>query len=290
MQDERSDRPQEHREKAAPDEIAVDAVTDEEIVEFEAGGAGAGEQELFTALRSRREASVREQAICRYLHLVPPLARKFRDFKESREDLVQVGYVGLIKAVDGFDPCQGVKFITYATHCIIGEIRHYLRDKSESIRRPRWLSSLSRRVSEYIETYMQTSRKLPSLKEIAAALNIEEDGIIEILKMKSIVSLNAMEEEKGGSIALRKIKSLRYETLRLPVEDRITLMNAVEHLKGLEQKIIYLFFYMDLTQTQIADKTGLSHKKVSRVLNKSLLKMKDFLTMDIWPDRGRKQK
>jgi RNA polymerase sigma factor (sigma-70 family) len=98
-----------------------------------------------------------------------------------------------------------------------------------------------------------------------------------------------MEDEKGGSVALRKIKSLRYETLRLPVEDRITLMNALERLKVLEQRIVYLFFYMDLTQTQIADRMGLSHKKVSRVLNKSLQKMKAFLTMDLWPERQGKK-
>jgi RNA polymerase sigma-B factor len=271
------------------DDIPMEAVTDEEIDELGAGLPGADERDLFCAMRFQGSADLREQAICRYIHLVPPLARKFRDYHESREDLIQVGYVGLIKAVDGFDPILGVKFITYATHCILGEIRHYLRDKSQSIRRPRWLASLNRRVSEYMESFMQANRRLPSLGEIARALNIEEDGIVEILKMKSIISLNAMEDEKGGSVALRKIKSLRYETLRLPVEDRITLMNALERLKVLEQRIVYLFFYMDLTQTQIADRMGLSHKKVSRVLNKSLQKMKAFLTMDLWPERQGKK-
>ncbi|MCD4786270.1 MAG: sigma-70 family RNA polymerase sigma factor [Candidatus Eremiobacteraeota bacterium] len=233
--------------------------------------------ELFKEFRKTRDLDLREQLIKEKLQIVIPIARKFHYTKESQEDLVQVGYIGLIKAVDNFKPEKGVKFITYATHCIMGEIRHYIRDKSESMKRPRWLIRLNREVAQFVETFLQENERLPTVLEISTALNIEQEGIIEILKSKYMVSLNDFTEDNPDTLMLNKIRSKRMESFKLPIEDNICLDQAIEKLKIMEKEIVYLFFYKDLTQTQIALDLGLSQKKVSRMLKKSILKLRDII-------------
>ncbi len=233
---------------------------------------------FFQELRKTKSQELRAQIIRDNLHLVIPIARKFRQDNVGQEDLIQVGYIGLIKAVDNFDPDRGIKFITYATHCIMGEIRHFIRDKSDSIKKPRWLKRLSCEMAAFVETFLQHEKRLPSIDEIASALNIEGDGIIEILKSKNLVNLNDFQEGTSETLMLNKIRSKQLEDFKLPIEDRIVLEQAIESLRKLEKRVIHLFFYKDLTQTQIAFNLGLSQKKVSRMLKKSLDKLRDFLT------------
>lgn len=233
---------------------------------------------LFRELRKTKNQELRAQIIRDNLSIVAPIARKFRQDNVGQEDLIQVGYIGLIKAVDNFDPNRDIKFITYATHCIMGEIRHYIRDKSESIKKPRWLKRLSCEMAAFVETFLQNEKRLPSIDEIAIALNIEGDGIIEILKSKNLVNLNDFQEGSSETLMLNRIRSKQLEDFRLPIEDRIVLDQAVESLRKLEKQVIHLFFYKDLTQTQIAFNLGLSQKKISRMLRKSLDKLRDFLT------------
>lgn len=232
---------------------------------------------LFARLRESNSEETRNALIEDNLQMVFPIARKFRSTGENLEDLLQVGYIGLIKAVDNFDTERGVKFITYASHCITGEIRHYLRDKSCQIKQPRWLRRLNLQVSEFVERHLQKRQKLPTIREIAGNFNISEEGIIEILKSKKPVSFTNISGNEGAEIAYDRIKAIRYETFRLPIEDRIALEEAIEDLKTMEKKIIFLFFYQDLTQTQIAKNMGLSQKKVSRMLQKSIEKLRGIL-------------
>lgn len=223
-------------------------------------------------------ADRRHDIICKYLHLVPSVVRKFRDSGEPFDDLIQVGYIGLIKAVNSFDRKYKVKFPTYAIHFITGEIRHYLRDKADTIKKPRWLSGLSRRIAIYIETFLQAETRLPTIAEIAHGINVSEEGVVEILKARSLTDVAALDE----SIAVGKIRSLRYETFRLPLEDSIALQQTVEKLKQIEQRVVYLFFYQDLTQTEIAKTMGVSQKKVSRLLQRAVDKLREIMTRELW--------
>ena len=122
---------------------------------------GAEERADFEELRRNNDSSLRESLVTQHLGLVPSVVSKFRG-KAEWEDLVQVGYVGLMKAVDAFDPTQNVKFSTYAHHCISGELCHYLRDRVDLVRRPRWLSALSKQISKYIEAFSHKNNRLPS--------------------------------------------------------------------------------------------------------------------------------
>jgi len=238
---------------------------------------GMEDEELFLEYSRTRSAAIREELICRNLNLVPSLVRRFRESGESFEDLSQVGYIGLIKAVDGFNPQREVKFSTYATHCITGEIRHHLRDRIDSIKRPRWLQDLTRKLASYIDEFVQKDGHLPSIENLSQYLNIAPDGVVELLKSRTTVSLESLGEQSSEALAYHKIRRLRYESFRLPIEDRIVLTQAVEALKKVEQRIIYLFFYMDLTQTQIATDLGLSQKKVSRILRRALDRLNEAL-------------
>jgi RNA polymerase sigma-B factor len=219
----------------------------------------------------------RNRFISENLELVIPVAKKFFQTGEFPDDLMQVGYIGLIKAADNFNPQKGVKFSTYATHCIEGEIRHYVRDKTTTIKIPRWLKSIEAEMSCFVDSFMQSNSRLPSLKDISEHVNISEDGIVELLKVRNIISLSELPDGRKDTINLNLIKSNQYENFKLPIEDRIVLEQAMEKLRDIERNIIYLFFYKDLTQTQIAGNLGLSQRKVSRMLAGALNKLKNFV-------------
>ncbi len=235
------------------------------------------EYEVFELLRSSEEPSLREAIVVRHLHLVPPIVRRYRG-KAEWEDLVQVGYIGLVKAVDNFELGRNARFATYATHCIHGELRHYIRDRVDAIRRPRWLTTLSRQLASFIERHLHEKHRLPTFGEISAELNIDEEGVVELLRSKTPTYL----EDPDSGLSVEKIKRKKYENFRLPVEDRIVLHQSLDRLKELERRIIYLFFYKDLTQRQIAGELDLPPKKVSRVMQKALGRLKEILNKEIF--------
>jgi RNA polymerase sigma-B factor len=191
-----------------------------------------------------------------------------------------VGYVGLLKALENYEPTHNAKFSTYATHCVYGELRHYIRDRVEVIRRPRWLRGLSREVAGCIETFLHKQHRLPSVAEIAASINVAEEGVVEILRAQAPVSLEEMQGNGMAGVSVEKIRSSQYQTFRLPLEDKIAIEQAMGRLLELEKRIIYLFFYRDFTQSQIAGVVGLSPKKVSRVLHRGLDRLRQILRLE----------
>ncbi|MDR5684089.1 MAG: sigma-70 family RNA polymerase sigma factor [Armatimonadota bacterium] len=212
------------------------------------------------------------QAICAaYAPLVERIARRQGGGSEPLADLIQVGQIGLLHALNRFDPARGVKFRTYASHLITGEIRHYLRDHTGLVRRPRWLAKLSHELERTVEALRARNGRLPTLEEIAQAMNIQPDGVREILRARETtthVSLDGGEGKAG-----RAIRHLRYETFQLPVEDRIVLTEAIEKLTELQRKVIYALFYLDLTETEAARRLRISQKHVSRVMHKALAQL-----------------
>ena len=233
-------------------------------------------EDLFMEYSEKGEPYIRHLIICKSLDLVKPIVRRFGNLGESREDLLQIGYIGLIKAVDRFEVKRKVKFSTFATHWVEGEIRHYLRDKAEVARKPRWILDLVKRVDRYIQQYMQENQRMPEVREISRDLNISEEGIVEIIRVKNALSMDRIEEGGSSDVEINKIKSLRVESFKLPIEEKIAVEQAIENLKMLEKKIVYLFFYYDLTQMQISDRLGISQKKVSRLLNKAVEHIKGY--------------
>lgn len=200
-----------------------------------------------------------------------PLVRHFaRIYAGGRheEDFIQVGYEGLIKAAKRYKPEMGTAFSTYAGHCIIGEIRHYIR-KETSFYKPGYLARLQGRVDEIIEKSLGEKGEVPEKSYIANELNIREEGLDQAMRA-GLVSLD--------EIDITRICSIRYESFQLPIEDRIVLAQAFEKLGLLKQKVIYLLFFRNMTQQQVADKLGMNQRKVSRLMHVSLEDMRR--TMD----------
>lgn len=237
---------------------------------------------LFEQYRSSKDEFVRDKIFTTYSSLVESVCRGFVGRGNSElEDLLQVGYLGLLGAIERFDLGREVKFATYARHCIGGEVRHFIRDKSEAIRRPRWMKKLSREVACFLEGYLQKNACLPTLSQIAEACNVSESGVVAILRAKQPLSLE--DDSSYSREPLDRIKSLQHESFKLPIEDRIAIAHAFEKLFGVEKKIIYLFFVQDLTQKQIAGKLSLPPRKVSRLMQKGLERLRKWLEAD--PDK-----
>ena len=250
--------------------VEDDGQSDDESQEDEAA--------LFEAFKATPSAELQEELVVRYSRLVVSLVRKFRGRAEW-EDLVQVGYMGLLKAISAYRPGTGNRFSTYATHCVLGELRHYLRDRTEVVRRPRWLQTVSRKVGAFVESFIHAHERLPTVTEISEATNIARDGVVEVLKAGSVLSLEQMQAEGGGGFQVGRIRSLREESFVLTLEDRIWLDAALERLLEVEKQIVQMFFYRDLNQSQIAGETGLSPKSVSRIMRRALNRLQGVMRL-----------
>jgi RNA polymerase sigma-B factor len=236
-----------------------------------------------------RAPHIREELVALLGPLVESLAwrQAANGAGENRDDLVSEGFIGLLSAIDNFDPQRGVKFTTYATHLIVGQMKHYLRDKTRIIREPAWLQDVHHRLARATEELSARHRRPPTSAELAEALNLTEEGLAEIIAHKQVFNVVPLhsaaaeeDEETGGAMDLEKIKSARYETFRLPIEDRILVDCLMTRCKEIEQKVITLFFYQDMTQTEIARSLSISCNYVGHLLRSALTKMRKAMQTD----------
>jgi len=222
----------------------------------------------------------------RLLHHV---LKRFATADEPYEDLLQVANLGLIKAAQRFDASKGVRFSTYAVPVVEGEVRHHLRD-SLLLRQPRWVKKVYRQIEDANAALTHRLGRPPQLSEIAAELNISEAGILEVLGVYSRIDLQGLPDtyaERGngdGTLTAdaREVHSLHLQSFALPVEDRITLYDALDALSAFQRKLIYLLFFREFTQHEVAAALGLTQKKVSRESIKALARMKQVMTRRVF--------
>ena len=191
---------------------------------------------------------------------------------ESYEDLLQVGYVGLMKAVNGYETGSKATFSSYAYSRIDGELQHHFRDTA-LMKKPRWARSLYAKISEATTRLTSELGRPPFTEEIAREVNVAPEGVIEVMKLFSDTDVGSLDADHNGGDEepdLSAIKSLQYETFSLPIEDRIALEQALESLTKLQSKVIYLFFYKDLSQTEIGRRLGLPQRKISDIIASSI--------------------
>jgi len=228
---------------------------------------------------------ITDAQITEYQPLVKSIAYKFKNSGEPLEDLEQVGYIGLINAINLYNQNRGIKFITYATWLISGEIRHHIRDKHQVIKIPSWMLKLNNKIDEFVIYYKKENNRFPSLSEISEKFNLTEEGIKEILKAREAVQIVSLDQEQRKYSSdsypkIEKIKSKNYETFKLPMEEIIALKTAFSRLKKLQRKVIYYIFEKDLTQTKTARKLGISQRKVSRIKESALKELKKSIGKD----------
>jgi RNA polymerase sigma-B factor len=228
-------------------------------------------------------AALRDRVIEAFLPLAQHLANRFGGRGEPIEDLVQTATVGLIKAVDKFDPGRGAEFPAYAIPTIIGEIKRHFRDRTWDIRVPRRLQELRLDISEATSTLLQKLGRSPTVADIAAHLDLSDEEILEGLegaRAYNAVSLSAPTSDGDQSTELGDLIGAvdgEYELAEL----RVALGPAMAALDKREQRILTLRFYGNMTQSQIAEQVGVSQMHVSRLLARALSKLRGQLTEDV---------
>ena len=226
---------------------------------------------------------VRDELVEMHLALVEYLARRFRNRGEPLDDLVQVATIGLIKSVDRFDLERGVELTTYATPNIIGEIKRHFRDKGWSVRVPRGLQELNVQLSRLMEQLTVQLSRSPTIPELAKAAGVEEEAVLEALESgRAYTSLSLSVGGGGGDDDdLDPLESLGTEEHQYEVsEDRAVLAPGFKVLDERERHILQLRFFEGLTQSQIAQQVGISQMHVSRLIRRSLEKIRETISED----------
>ncbi len=241
-------------------------------------------KELFCVLRETGEQSVRDELISLNIHLVEYLARKFSNRGEPLEDLLQVGYIGLIKAIDRYDLERGVEFSTYATPTIVGELKRYFRDKGWAIRIPRRLQMRDLELNQAIDYLTQELHRSPTLQEVAEHLEIGLEEVVEILESSYAANYLSLDSIYMNGSEDRGFSLLDYlgdeDTDFSLAEDRDTLAKLISHLSNREQRVIYMRFFRGMTQIEIARELDISQMHVSRLLRKILDKMRGDIELE----------
>jgi RNA polymerase sigma-B factor len=232
------------------------------------------------------DLAAREQLIEQYMSLVRSLARRYSYRGEQFEDLVQIGAIGLIKAIDRFDLDRGVELTTYATPNIIGEIKRHFRDKGWSVRVPRGLQELNVQLSRLMDQLTVQLSRSPTIPELAKASGSTEEEVLEALESGRAYSSLSLSSGGGadGEDDLDPLESIGTEEHQYEVsEDRAVLAPGFRALDERERKILQLRFFDGLTQSQIAAHVGISQMHVSRLIRRSLEKIRAEIASDEEP-------
>jgi RNA polymerase sigma-B factor len=212
--------------------------------------------------------------------LVHHLLKRFSYADEPYEDLVQVANLGLVKAARAFDAGRGVRFSTYASVVIEGEVRHHLRD-TLLLRQPRWVRRLHVQIEATTDELAQKLGRPPEVGEIAQAMNVSEEGILEVLALYSRLELYAWDhddpDDSAVSIDRQVVHSLHHESFTLPVEDRVAIEAALERLTEFQRRLVDLLFYREFTLAEVAARLGVTQKKVVRERQKAMTRLREVL-------------
>jgi RNA polymerase sigma-B factor len=228
-------------------------------------------KDLFRRFVSSRDPILREELVGIHLPLVEYLARRFRNRGEPLEDLIQVGTIGLLKAIDRFDLQREVEFSTYATPTIVGELKRHFRDKGWAVRVPRRLQELNLSLNKVVAELSQEIGRSPTISEIASKVRLSEEEVLEGLDTSNAYAVISLDAPAGGEGAPTVSEHIGSEDESLEaLEYRAALGPLIAELPERERRILYLRFFRGMTQSQIAARLGISQMHVSRLLNRTL--------------------
>jgi RNA polymerase sigma-B factor len=241
----------------------------------------ASNEELTLRYRETQDTELLDELLLRNERLLHFILKRFSPCSEPYEDLFQVARLGMLKAAQKFDPVKGNSFTTYAVAVVDGEVRHYLRD-CMLLRQPRWARSLYTRIQAAQNDWYREHGRSPSISELADAVNLRDEGVLEIIRVYGALNLHSLDEpfdEAEMAPPNRNlVRSRRTETFSLPIEDRILLYDALGALSDMHKKIIYLLFFKELTQQEVAEEMGVSQKTISRERGKALSRLRSILS------------
>src|SRR4029077_20857795 len=231
------------------------------------------DDELWRRFAESREPAVREELVRRNMAFAKRLALRYRGASESFDDLLQVANLGLLNAVDRFDPSRGIPFTAFASPTILGELKRHFRDRVWTVRVPRGLHDRIAEVEKAISELTVELQRSPAVGEIAERMRVDPGDVLEALEAnhnRRPLSLDRPvgNEESEESPAAEWVgdEDTGYEL----VEDKLALEGALPHLDERERLVLQLRFVEDLTQSQIAERIGHSQMHVSRILRRTL--------------------
>lgn len=235
---------------------------------------------MFTLWKQNSDPRLRERLILMHRNLVTFLARRFVERGELLEDVMQVGMLGLIYAIDSFDPARGLKFSTYAIPTIAGEIRRYFRDKVAGMRVPRRLHELYASLQGQIEILTQQLDRSPTYAEIASSLQLEVEEVVEALELGAVLDPNSLDsfafgdDEEGATVA---------DQIGAPdpqiaaIEEFSMVQAALEQLEPKKREVLELTIFQGFSQADVARRLGVSQMHISRLLRRSLADLRALL-------------
>ena len=241
----------------------------------------ASEDDLLRRFAETRDPQLREELVNRFLPLARSLAMRYSGGGEPGDDLIQVASVGLMGAIERFDPSRGVPFAGFAGPTILGELRRHFRDRVWTLRVPRGLQERIRSVEEAITKLGSELERSPTVAEVSAKLNVSEDEVLEAMEAgdaRRTVSLDqpAAGDDMGDSSIGDRVggDDPGFDL----VEARSAISSGARVLSDLEREVLRLRFVEDLTQSKIADEVGYSQMHVSRILRRALDRLREATT------------
>jgi RNA polymerase sigma-B factor len=242
---------------------------------------GPPDRELFAKAHAG-DNHARDQLIERYLPLAQRLARRYQRSEEPLEDLVQVASLGLLKAVDRYDPTRATAFSSFAVPTILGELRRHFRDRTWSVRVPRELQELALRVDKTVAALSSQAGKAPTVGEIATALDCSEEQVLDALQAAGAYRAGSLDAPRSGAGEEPTGESLAdaigaEEGGFERAEERATLGPMLTHISERERLVLTLRFGEDLTQAEIGERIGVSQMQVSRLIRQALARLREGL-------------
>lgn len=235
--------------------------------------------QLFERWRRQKDRQARDELIERFLPLARKLARRYVQSSEPFDDLVQVASLGLVKAVERFDPDRGFAFSSFAVPTIVGELKRYFRDTSWALHVDRGAQERARKITDAQQKLSARTGRMPTVDDLAQYLEMSQEEVLDGLQTAEAygaVSLDAPisgEEDEEST----RLDAIGGEDQRLGlVDDHATIFAAARHLPTREREILYLRFGEDLTQSEIAERVGVSQMQVSRLLRRSLHRLREL--------------
>ncbi len=237
----------------------------------------------FGDYRLSRDRRLRNELIEAHKSLAAHLARRFSNRGEPFDDLLQVASLGMLKAVERFEPDRGLEFSTFATATVEGELKRHFRDKTWSVRVPRRPQELHLRLGNAINDFSQRNHRPPRVAELAEELGVNDEAVLEAMEVGGAyrsTSLDARTTDSGDDFTLESRLGIDEAGFDL-AEHRVVLEQLLEGLPERERVIVRLRFFDELTQAEIAEQIGISQMHVSRLLTRTLTQLRERLqTLD----------
>ncbi len=238
--------------------------------------------EYFERYRETNDVEIRNAIVAKYLYLAEIISKKFLNRGVEYDDIYQVGCIALIKAVERFDTKADVKFISYATPTIIGEIKRFFRDKASVIRIPRRIYEVYQKVNHAREYLIQINNRIPTVEEIAIFLNLTTEEVIEIIESWNVYNMQSFNQTVYSEDDLELHETIGEEDSTFSrIDNRDFIKKTLSKFDEGEKKFIEMRYFGEKTQKEIAQALGVSQMYISRMEHKTIEKFRKILNKSL---------